>query len=120
MVGTRDVFMINNYSFGKICIHGIWYSSDLKIIDGAVLPDWWRKTGHVCSREDIEDILRNEPEVIILGKGKPGMMKVDSKLRRLCEDRGITLIVQPTVQAVATFNSLYTRKRVGAGFHLTC
>ncbi len=113
--------MITGYSFGKICISGTWYDRDLKITAaGVVLPGWWRKSGHVCGLDDVEDLLRDEPEVLILGKGKPGFMKADPELCRFVESRGIILLEQPTAQAVATFNSLHTQKKVVAGLHLTC
>ncbi|HHD64111.1 MAG TPA: hypothetical protein ENK96_07100 [Desulfobulbaceae bacterium] len=112
--------MISAYSFGKIRINNIWYTGDLKISAGVVLPDWWRKSGHVCGLGDIQDLLRVEIEVLILGKGKPGMMRADQELRRFLEQQGVRLIEQPTAEAVVTFNNLYRKKRVGAGFHLTC
>ncbi|HHB75016.1 MAG TPA: hypothetical protein ENK84_00525 [Desulfobulbus sp.] len=113
--------MITGYSFGKICINGTWYDKDLKITAaGIVLPGWWRKSGHVCRRKDVDDLLRDEPEVLILGKGKPGLMKADPDLCRFLESCGTDLLEQPTAQAMATFNSLHTQKKVAAGFHLTC
>ena len=116
----RRTTMINGYSFGKICIHGIWYNHDLKIIGDVVLPDWWRKSGHRCCRQDIEDLLSAEPEVLILGRGKPGMMKADPQLRRFVDKQGIELIELPTAAATVTFNNLYRQKKTAAGFHLTC
>ncbi|HHB75298.1 MAG TPA: hypothetical protein ENK84_01970, partial [Desulfobulbus sp.] len=74
----------------------------------------------VCGLGDIQDLLRVEIEVLILGKGKPGMMRADQELRRFLEQQGVRLIEQPTAEAVVTFNNLYRKKRVGAGFHLTC
>lgn len=114
------VFMISAYSFGKICIDGSWYTSDLKISGSTVRPSWWRKSGHVCRLDDIEDLLRDAPEVLILGKGKSGMMRADEELRRFLRLQGIILLEQPTAEAVVTFNELYQKKRVGAGFHLSC
>ncbi len=70
--------MITGYSFGKICVNGIWYDRDLKITaTGIVRPDWWRISGHICSRKDVQDLLRDEPDVLIIGKGKPGFMQDD-------------------------------------------
>ncbi len=113
--------MITGYSFGKICINGIWHDKDLKITAaGIVLADWWRKSGHVCGREDVEDLLRDEPEILILGKGKPGLMHADPELRRFLKRCGIVLLEQPTAQALESFNSFHTQKKVAAGFHLTC
>jgi len=115
----RDT-MITAYSFGKICIDGIWYNRDVKISGTTVIADWWRRQGHVCSLEDIDDLLADGPEIILLGKGKPGFMKADSRLRAALARRNIRLIEQPTAEAVQTFNNLYRAHHIGAGFHLTC
>ena len=113
--------MITGYNFGKICINGIWYHQDLKITTAdIVLPNWWRASGHVCSREDVEDLLRDKPDMLILGQGKPGLMHADPELRRFLKTCGIVLLEQPTAQALESFNSFHTQKKVAAGFHLTC
>jgi len=112
--------MIESYSFGKMLIDGRWYHHDLKISQGRVIPDWWRGQGHVCTLDDIEDLVADAPEIIILGKGKPGFMKSDARLRSALAEQNIRLIEQPTAKAVQTFNNLSGGHRVGAAFHLTC
>jgi len=112
--------VITSYSFGRMKIDGTWYNHDLKIRQNQVIPDWWRGQGHVCSLEDIADLLADGPEIILLGKGRPGFMKADSGLRAALAKRNIRLIEQPTAEAVQTFNNLYRAHRIGAGFHLTC
>jgi len=112
--------MISQYDFGTICINGTWYQHDLRISDGRVLPDWWRKSGHACEMEDVADILAHGPDILILGQGKPGMMQATRALKQYLQQQDIVLIQQPTMDAVQTFNDLYGRKKVAAGFHLTC
>jgi len=113
--------MIEDYGFGKMRIDGKEFTKDLKIINGEVIPNWWRKQGHSVEPADIEDILQADPDVLILGKGKPGMMKSSAPLRELLEQQGIELIEQSTSKALKTFNELTQQgKRVCAGFHLTC
>lgn len=113
--------MIESYSFGKMTIDGKLYTKDLKIIDGAVVPEWWRGNGHKVSITDIQDILAAKPDVLVLGKGKPGLMKSDAELKALLQKKGIELIEQSSSKAVATFNTLSNSgRKVCAGFHLTC
>jgi hypothetical protein len=38
--------MIEKYSFGKIVVNGVTYTSDIKIVQGRVVSDWWRKKGY--------------------------------------------------------------------------
>lgn len=113
--------MIDEYRFGSMEIDGRTYQADLKIVRGRVVPQWWRKEGHKVYVEDIQDILEAQPEVLVVGRGKPGMMKPSNDVRRLCADMGIQLIDEPTDDAVRTFNELIKAgKRVAGAFHLTC
>ena len=113
--------MIDQYSFGSITISGKRYSSDLKIINGEVYPDWWRKSGHSVDIDDVADILDTKPDIIVIGSGSSGLMKVSDGLIQRCDECGVEIIVEPTPDAVLTFNRLYEAgKSVAGGFHLTC
>ena len=113
--------MIEKYSFGKLAIKGRVYTNDLKIIRGRVAPDWWRKNGHRVGIDDIADILKEKTDILVLGKGKPGLMKSTDSLRKFLQKRKIELIEVSTSKAIDTFNQLLKEgKRVSAGFHLTC
>ncbi|MFP4194302.1 MAG: Mth938-like domain-containing protein [Desulfobacterales bacterium] len=112
---------IEDYRFGSIRVDGTTYKNDIKIVDNCVKPEWWRKKGHLVTREDLADILESGPEIVIIGKGSPGMMNTDEKLAQELENKGISLIVRPTQEAVKEFNRLQEENRnVAAGFHLTC
>ena len=74
-----------------------------------------------CRPEDIKDILQVNPEILVLGKGNPGMMKASKDLKEFLQNKGILLLEEPSAQAVDTFNNyLEQGKKVCAGFHLTC
>jgi len=112
--------MIDSYTFGSIVIDGRSFTADVKIVDGKVVPDWWRKVGHSICKEDIADILSAKPDVLIIGTGAYGAMAVPEGFRKLVESEGIELIAQPTARAVDVYNELAAAKKVAAGFHLTC
>lgn len=113
--------MIEAYSFGNMKIKGKNYTSDLKIIDGRVIPNWWRKTGHEVDVNDVNDILTSDVEVLVVGKGQPGMMRVSEALKKELLKKGVKLIEKPTAQAYVEFNKLYSEgKKVAGAFHLTC
>jgi len=112
--------MIESYSFGSIVIAGQRYSTDLKIIYGRVVPDWWRREGHSICKEDISDVMAARTEVFILGTGAYGAMKVPKAFKNLMDSHGIDLIAVPTDKAVKAYNELSTQKNVAAGLHLTC
>lgn len=113
--------MIDRYSFGRINIQGRDYTDDLKIIKGMVIPEWWRKKGHRVLPEDIRDILEEKPEILVIGKGRPGFLRLDSETKIRLEQEGIKLVEMSTGKAVQEFNRLTDEgKDVAAGFHLSC
>ncbi len=113
---------IERYSFGTMVISSSRYSSDLKILGNRIIYPWWRRKGHLVEIEDVEDLLESSIEVLVIGKGDPGMMKVSNSLKQELEERDIRLIELPTAEAAKVFNELTARDRgiIGAGFHLTC
>jgi len=113
--------MIEQYSFGNIVVNDISYINDIKIIQGKVISEWWRKRGHFVDVDDIQDILKSKPGILVLGKGSPGQMRSTETLREFLEKNNIVLIEEKTVEAVKTFNRLFKQgKKVSAGFHLSC
>jgi hypothetical protein len=113
--------MIDHFFFGSIIVDGIIYTDDIKIIQGRVIPSWWRKSGHRVDVEDVRDIIAANPGILILGKGKPGMMKSTRSLCEFLKQNDIDLIEEKTSKAIKTFNRLFNQEEnVCAGFHLTC
>jgi hypothetical protein len=113
--------MIEQYSFGNMVINGVSYRNDVKIIQGKVVSEWWRKRGHLVDIDDIQDILKSKPDILVLGKGSPGQMKSSEALRKFLKNNGIELIEEKTSHAFKTFNRLFHKgENVSAGFHLSC
>ena len=113
--------MIESYSFGSMTISGKRYTSDLKIINGQVHPDWWRKTGHSVAVDEVTDILNAKPDYLIIGSGKFGLMKVSDRLRKHLSECGIQIIVESSKTAMKTYNQMYADgKNIAGAFHLSC
>jgi hypothetical protein len=113
--------MIEQYTFGNIVVNGVTYNNDIKIIQGSVVSEWWRKSGHFVEVDDIQDILKSKPDILVIGKGQPGQMKSTDTLRKFLKKCDIELIEKKTSEAVETFNRLSKKgKNVAAGFHLSC
>jgi len=112
---------IEDFSFGRIVVDGVAYTSDIKIIGGKVIAGWWRKNGHKVEIEDIQEMIDAPPEVLVIGKGEPGLMTASASLRQLLKSYEIELIEEKTIKAVQTFNRLsQAGKTVFAGFHVGC
>ena len=112
--------MIDSYSFGSITVNGKRYTSDLIIYPDRVESSWWRKEGHDLCMEDLQDVLRYRPEVLVIGKGKPGLMAVGADLVEQLAQRGIEVHTAPTAKAVKLYNRLSPERKIVAALHLTC
>ena len=111
---------IDSYRFGQIVISGQKYSSDVIIFPDRVQGNWHRKKSHELSLEDITEVITEKPEVLIVGTGASGLMRVLPEAQQEIEARGIKLIVQPTSEAGDIYNQLSRFQRVVAALHLTC
>jgi len=115
------VAMITQFSFGKIVVSGKIYRDDIKIINGQVIPGWWRKRGHRVDVHDVADILESGPDMLVIGKGSPGLMKSTASLREYLGTHNVELIEMKTAKAIEVFNRLFQEgRKVAAGFHITC
>ena len=113
--------MIESYGFGSMTVLGQRHRNDLKIIDNKIVGNWWRREGHALYVEDIDDILYSNVEVLVVGTGAYGGLKVTEAAARAIKGRGIELVAVPTKEAVSIFNILHAQgKKVAGAFHLTC
>lgn len=113
--------MIQAYSFGRMVVQGRAYSEDLKILQGQVKPYWRRRSGHRMDVEDLQDVIEARPRVLVLGTGSSGMVRVSEDLLQVLRSAGIEVVVEPTAEAVRTFNALLRDgEEVAGAFHLTC
>ena len=111
---------IDKYSFGSIVVEGEQYSSDIIIFCDHVESNWWRKQGHTLSKEDIHSVVAVHPDVIIIGTGYYGIMKVPPAIVEYARVHGIEMIVEKTTKAWKTYNEVRNDKNVVACLHLTC
>jgi hypothetical protein len=111
---------IDSYEFGHMVIDGQAFRNDLLIWPGRLKSDWWRREGHLLQLEDVTEALAADPQVLVVGTGNPGNLRVDPDLEDYLKDKGIDLIVRPTREAVMVINDLAGRRRLAAALHLTC
>jgi len=102
-------------------ISGTLYTRDVIIFpDGSILSPWWRRQGHVLTRDDLQELLAAGPEIIICGTGAQGVMQPETGLREYLQASNIEFIVEKSSRAVDTYNRMSGRAGLGACFHLTC
>jgi hypothetical protein len=113
---------IDSYSFGRIVIDGKIFTKDVIIFSGTpgrVLSPWWRKEGHFLALEDLDEVLREKPEILVIGKGYSGVMEVPDAVIHDLAIEGIRVIVKDSSEAVGVFSTLKSPKKAAA-LHLTC
>ena len=112
---------IDSYRFGRIVIDGTAYDSDCMIIRGSVLKNWQRRQGHLLYAEDLMPVIDAAPQVLVVGCGAYGLMKVPQRTILLLQENGIRCELLETAKAVQRFNQLmHESANAAAALHLTC
>lgn len=112
---------IETYSFGRMIIDGEKYGNDLMICGDSVKSNWVREEGHLLKPTDLMWIVEREPDLLIVGRGSSGRMKIGENARSRLKERGIELWSGTTDEAADYFNSKQGGSElVAAAFHLTC
>ncbi len=113
---------INSFSFGRMEINNLVVSSDLYILpNGKIVDNWRRRQGHMLQKSDIKNLIKSDPDVLVIGTGASGMMRVDPHLTQYLSQMGIQVDAAPSGQAINRFNThTASGKKVAACFHLTC
>jgi hypothetical protein len=113
--------MIEDYYFGSIKINGQKFENDIFIDLDEKVISWWREESHLFQKKDIKSFLEKKPEIVIFGTGKSGIARLSEDLKDFLESLGIEIIVEPTGQAVESYNQAKKgNKKVIAFLHLTC
>lgn len=113
--------MIDSYSFGRIVVDGKRYTNDIIIFPDRIKDSWWRKEGHRIDIEDLKEMIQENPEVLVIGTGYFGFVKVPAEVKNYVKGKKIELVTQSTKYACNTCNSLLkSGKKVVAALHLAC
>ena len=108
---------IERYRFGKMVIGGKPFTSDLMILSsGDIIQNWRRRKGHLLTPDDIKPLLDSHPDLLIVGTGAFGMMKMDP-----ASGKKTKVIALRTGKVIESYNAfLRSSQKMCACFHLTC
>jgi hypothetical protein len=109
---------INSSRYGYITIEGVKYNHDVYILPSGQVEE--RKYGHTFTRDQVEHVLKGNPEVVFIGKGTSGMASLSPDARALLEKKGVRIIEAYTPDMVDAFNELAETKVAAAIVHVTC
>ena len=112
--------IIDSYQFGLIVVSGKSCTSDVIIFSDRVNNNWCRKAGHQLRLEDLSDVIAANPEVLIIGTGTSGLVKISPEVEQSLEAQAINLIAKPSGEACDIYNQLCQSQRVIAALHITC
>jgi hypothetical protein len=116
---------LENTQFGSVTIDGQIYLHDVLIhLDGTVakrkkkLSKEIYGTSHIISLAEAEFIYEEKAEVLVIGGGQFGMVKLSEEAARFFEARRCRVVILPTPEALDAWN------QAGPGtlglFHVTC
>jgi hypothetical protein len=111
---------IESFSFGNITIEGNTYTSDVVVYPDRVESNWVREEEHRPQIREFADIVKSEPDILIIGTGYAGVLSIPDQIRNYLTSKGIDVRVEKTKQAIEMFNDLREREKVVAVLHITC
>ena len=111
--------------WGFVEVSGLGRFRDVKLWPGGGRAWDWRETGTdhrpgiLCA--DVTELLKHEPELVILSRGRQGRLSVSPETLSLLETRGVPVLRERTDAALAAYSQLAREGRRVAGlFHTTC
>ena len=115
---------IDELTFGSIVVEGKKYRRDALIfVDGTVKK---RKGGflmygsHKIKKQELEELSQGQPEIIIVGTGTNGAANIAPEAESWAKGKNLSLLIQPSCDAVPKLNELAGQKKVSALIHITC
>ena len=112
---------LTGYSFGRVKVDGRTMTRDLILLGDEILSPWIRKEGHRLHIADLKWVLDRRPDVLIVGTGTFGALRVSSEVVDILGEGGIELLSVKTEEAIAVYNHRVNRgDRVACCLHLTC
>lgn len=121
MLKKKKANLVGSYSFGRMVVGGEEYTEDLIVFPDKIKPGWWLKQRHLVSLEDLKEVFGFEPEVLVIGTGDSGLMKIADEVFEEMKKKKIGVICKNTHEAYRIFNQMLKQgKKVVGAFHLTC
>lgn len=116
---------IDSTKFGSITIEGTKYAHDVLIrLDGKVkkrkkkLSKAIFGTSHILSLDEAKYIYEDGAELIIIGSGQSGMLRLSEEAEQYFREKQINVVILPTPKAIQEWNK--GKKAAIAVFHVTC
>lgn len=110
--------------WGSIDVEGVGTVKDAKLFPGGGRAWDWSETGTRhdpgIQPADVQELLDHGATAIVLSRGMDLQLRVAPATLALLEERGVTVYVAQTRDAVRAYNELAAHTPVGGLFHSTC
>ncbi|MEU7751280.1 Mth938-like domain-containing protein [Micromonospora sp. NPDC049171] len=121
---TRSPLVLS-ISWGRMDVEDLGVGKDFTLYPGGGHPWDWSETGTRHSPgvqpDDIQELLSRGAKTVVLSRGMQLRLQVDPRTLTLLKERGVTVHVAETTEAVQIYNVLATAGAAVAGlFHSTC
>ncbi len=115
----KSAVNIDSTKFGEITINGKAYDSDMTVYWDGKLS--YRGKEHVVEIGEFMQIMRAKPEILVVGTGQYGVVKIAPEVIGWAKNKHVDLYKEITAKAVKMFNAFANQgKRVVGIFHVTC
>jgi hypothetical protein len=116
---------IRSISWGRMDVEDLDIGKDFKLYPGGGRPWEWSETGTRhdpgIQYDDVEELLAHGATTVVLSRGMQLQLKVDPRTLDLLKQRGVTVHIAETTEAVRIYNDLAANGAAVAGlFHSTC
>lgn len=100
-------------------VDGRAYARDLIVFPFHVRSEWHRRKLHGLCLDDLDEVMKYLPEVLVIGRGCKRRLRVGKILAKTIEDEGVQLFADRTPEAVGLYNELAKSGRYVVGaFHI--
>ena len=122
---TSESPRVLGHGWGHIEVQHVGTLRDAKAWPGGGRAWDWNETGTRHSPgiqpADVSELLEEQPDVMVLSRGRQLRLETCPDTIELLEARGIRVLLDETGAAIAAYNRLIDqRQRVAGLFHTTC
>ncbi len=111
--------MIDRFEYGTIVIEGTIHHSDVMILPDGRVEALRLAERSVLRAKDVSKIIKAKPEVIILGRGTAGNLRLGPEVESRLQQAGIELQSYRTHKAIETYRELRNQRKTAAVLHIT-
>ena len=115
----KSALNVDYQKFGEITINGQVYYSDMTVYWNGKMS--YRSKEHVVEFGEFMKILKAGPEIVVIGKGEEGVLKISEEVLSWAKNKNVDLYFENTAKAADIFNAFANQgKKVVGIFHVTC